>query len=313
MRPSIDQILLHPFFHLRSKAVKVTKSSSGSLSKWFKSNLSNKNIKKATMKPTKRLSEAKFKRILSSKKRGQSSSIYSIPRNSNSRSGSIKACRKSLKSLQRKSKRTSSRSIINKSLTSSFSILHNFEQKPLSSSKIGQRSRLIQTEDIPACVYETKNGRISILKDGRLELELLRKKRIVTISKEGTKIVVKNLKDSSKNCYKIEDLPPKYNSVYKYAHQVLELIKSKIPKCKFENKYGKFLLMKNKPFPNFEAYFHAGLKLMHQVSSDKVVVKYQNSQREINLFNGDLEKVDQMTRNQVEMAMKYLNMCLKQE
>jgi hypothetical protein len=63
--------------------------------------------------------------------------------------------------------------------------------------------------------------------------------------------------------YNIDNMPSKYYSVYKYAFNVLDLIKSKMPKCKFENKYGRFMLMKNSPFPNFEAEFKSGLKLLH--------------------------------------------------
>lgn len=113
------------------------------------------------------------------------------------------------------------------------------------------------------CTYQTKNGNISILKDGYLELELLRKQRIVRISGEGGTIVVRSLKDGSETVYTIDNMPSKYYSVYNYAFNVLDLIKSKIPKCKFENKYGKFMLMKNLPFPNFEAEFTCGTKLLH--------------------------------------------------
>lgn len=83
------------------------------------------------------------------------------------------------------------------------------------------------------------------------------------ISGEGGTIVVRSLKDGSETVYTIDNMPSKYYSVYNYAFNVLDLIKSKIPKCKFENKYGKFMLMKNLPFPNFEAEFTCGTKLLH--------------------------------------------------
>ena len=64
-------------------------------------------------------------------------------------------------------------------------------------SKSIPKPQLINTLNLSPCTYQTKNGNISILKDGQLELELVRKRRIVRISGDGTQIMVKSLKDDS--------------------------------------------------------------------------------------------------------------------
>lgn len=51
------------------------------------------------------------------------------------------------------------------------------------------------------------------------------------------------------------------------------MINSKKPKWKFENKLGKFMLMRNQPYPNFEAYFKSGVVIVHQVSSETLTIR----------------------------------------
>ena len=108
-------------------------------------------------------------------------------------------------------------------------------------------------------------------------------------------------------------MPSKYYSVYNYAFNVLDLIKSKIPKCKFENKHGKFMLMKNLPFPNFEAEFKCGTKLLHQVSSDKLILRTPDGHNEVGLTNGDLDRLEPRLKQLVAMSLRILEVCLKQE
>jgi len=173
---------------------------------------------------------------------------------------------------------------------------------------------LLNTVGIPACAYKTKNGRVCILKDGQVELEFLRKARLIRISGDGALVTVESLRDSTfSDVFKTELLPPKYYSVYKYAYDVINLIKSKIPRGRYENNIGRFILMRNQPFPNYEAYFNSGRVLTHQVSSDKVLIKDGVKNFEIGLFNKDLESLDPVLKEEVEAAMKFLNVCLEQE
>lgn len=49
-----------------------------------------------------------------------------------------------------------------------------------------EKPRLIQTKGMQPCSYCTKNGKISVLKDGSVEVDLsAKKKKIVRISSDG--------------------------------------------------------------------------------------------------------------------------------
>lgn len=109
-----------------------------------------------------------------------------------------------------------------------------------------------------------------------------------------------------------KDLPLKYMSVYKYAYEVLNLIKAKIPKVKFENQTGRFFLMMNEPCPNFEAYFSNGLVVKHIVSTDILkLAKGEGEERNVKLNSDQIQELDQTTRDQVKTALKYLQFCQK--
>lgn len=101
-------------------------------------------------------------------------------------------------------------------------------------------------------------------------------------------------------------------SVYKYAYEVLNLIKAKIPKVKFENQTGRFFLMMNEPCPNYEAYFSNGLVVKHIVTTDIFkLARGEAEERIVKLGSTDLSELDQATRDQVKTALKYLEFCQK--
>lgn len=121
-----------------------------------------------------------------------------------------------------------------------------------------------------------------------------------------------NITDKSKGMYLYKDLPSKYISVYKYAYEVLNLIKAKIPKVKFENQTGRFFLMMNEPCPNYEAYFSNGLVIKHIVSTDILKLIRESGEERIFKLNSDnIKDLDQATKEQVKIALKYLDFCQK--
>lgn len=53
-----------------------------------------------------------------------------------------------------------------------------------------EKPRLIRTANMQPCSYSTKNGKISILKDGTVEVDLsAKKKKIIKISQDGASVV----------------------------------------------------------------------------------------------------------------------------
>jgi hypothetical protein len=127
------------------------------------------------------------------------------------------------------------------------------------------------------------------------------------------KITVVNILDQSKGVYKYNDMPAKYVSVYKYAFEVLNLIKSKIPKVKLENKKGRFFLMMNEPHANFEAFFSTGDVIKHTVSTDTILLTVNNMEKQLNLYNGEIDKLEKDQKDEVQVALHYLQFCLQEE
>lgn len=172
--------------------------------------------------------------------------------------------------------------------------------------------RLLSTKGMEPCSFMTRNGKVSITSQGFVELEFLRKERTVIISGDGLQVTIRSMKDGSEDNYKVEKMPLKYHQVYKYATEVINLINSKKPKWKFENKLGKFMLMKNQPFPNFEAYFKSGVVIVHQVTSDFLTIKNNGINRRVGLYNKDIEMLDAKLKTEVEAALKYLKFFIEQ-
>ena len=119
-----------------------------------------------------------------------------------------------------------------------------------------------------------------------------------------------NIADGSKGMYSYKDMPLKYIAVYKYAYEVLNLIKSKIPKVKFENQNGRFFLMMNEPHPNYEAYFSNGLVIKHLVSTDIMKLTTPTGEKIVRMNDDEINLLDPETRSHVRTAWKYLDFCL---
>lgn len=108
-------------------------------------------------------------------------------------------------------------------------------------------------------------------------------------------------------------MPLKYIPVYTYAYKVINLIKSTIPKTKFENPTGRFYLMMNEPFPNYEAYFSSDLVIKHTVSSGELRLISPAGEQLVRLKGPDIDNLDPRLREQVNIALKYLHFFLEGE
>lgn len=120
-----------------------------------------------------------------------------------------------------------------------------------------------------------------------------------------------SLTDSSKKTFLFKDMPLKYVPVYTYAYKVLNLIKSTIPKTRFENQNGRFYLMMNEPFPNYEAYFSDGLTIKHTVSTEDLRLISSQGERTVKLKGPDIDNLEPKLKEQVNTAIKYLRFFLE--
>ena len=174
---------------------------------------------------------------------------------------------------------------------------------------------LINTKNVKPTTYKTKNGLFSILKDGTVNLDLsAKRRRKFKISADGKSVppghqmLVTNVIDGSEKCFKHDEMPSKYLSVYKYAYGILNLIKSKTPKATFENMTGRFILMMNEPNPNYEAHFMSGLVLNYTLNAATMTLLRNGEAREVSCRQGDQDRLDPEAREQVRVAMKYLDL-----
>jgi hypothetical protein len=164
--------------------------------------------------------------------------------------------------------------------------------------------------------FNTKKGRIEIKEDSSIELEFCDGKVIFCVNKDGHKISITKRINGQKyfKTYHLFQLPTKYHSFYTYARQVTESLKSKTPKVKIQNELGKFMLMVNKPFPNFEAHFINGWKAVHKVSTDSLVLTSPNRRNKFDInIDENMEDLDPELESLVGLALKFLSICIEEE
>lgn len=128
--------------------------------------------------------------------------------------------------------------------------------------------------------HQTKNAILSILNDGEVCIEFLKKRsylkeeivcEVCRISPDGKRIILYepdggNVSPSNKppplptqgtdHIYGLENLPEKHWKKYTYATKFVELIKAKTPKITYYTEKAKCLLMENAS--DFEASFYGG-------------------------------------------------------
>lgn len=120
----------------------------------------------------------------------------------------------------------------------------------------------------------------------------------------------KNYPVKSEKQFDLIKLPVRYHKFYQYGAQVLEVIRSKLPKVKLEDKDGKYYLLHGKNFPNFEARFKDGSKLTHTVSTELIRLDTGlGNIYEINIRN-DIDQLDPDTKMLVTKSLEKLNECL---
>lgn len=91
------------------------------------------------------------------------------------------------------------------------------------------------------------------------------------------------------------------------------MIKSKLPKIKFEDDEGVFCLLQNKPFPHFEAKFKNGIKAQHTLSSEIVRLDMSDgSIYEINILR-DTSYLGDFMCSVLNKTLEKMNLCVQKE
>ena len=123
----------------------------------------------------------------------------------------------------------------------------------------------LTTGRLKPIIHEASGGRVSITREGWVEIELKAKNRRIRISPDGLQVEICAIsKPGQFSRYSLGELPLGFRPLYTYASEFVEVVRKKTPKVVVveENGGTKAYLMENDPFNNFELHTHSGLKLM---------------------------------------------------
>lgn len=166
--------------------------------------------------------------------------------------------------------------------------------------------------------HQTKNAILSILKDGEVCIEFIKKRgspkrdyvcEVMRISTDGMRIVLYEIEggkgvplgdepasmpsQGADKIYGLENLPEKHWKKYTYALKFIELVRAKTPKVTYYTDKAKCFLMEN--LTDFEACFYDGGKVTKSVTDGITLIdasgnKYSFiSQNECTSLNGTLD------------------------
>ena len=100
--------------------------------------------------------------------------------------------------------------------------------------------------------------------------------------------------------------------LYKLGKDFLDVIKSKTPKIIIEEKNATCMLMRNTPFPNFEANFINGVRVMYQVGSEVFTIFTEGREIQVNPYL-DIKSLNLDLSLILETTMEGLKKCLNKE
>ncbi|CAG9310379.1 unnamed protein product [Blepharisma stoltei] len=163
----------------------------------------------------------------------------------------------------------------------------------------------LSTKNLPPIKHKLKNGELEIGEDGWVRVFI--GKRKLEISGDGLTILYNGHMLRLKN---MRRTPAK---LYQLAVNFIEIVKTKTPKIKIQEKNAVCMLMRNTPFPNYEVDFDNGVRVTFQVGSENFTV-YQLDGKEI-LVNPyeDLNHLNKDLSSIIEISMEGLKNCLAKE
>lgn len=163
----------------------------------------------------------------------------------------------------------------------------------------------IHSKNLKPLKLSLRSGEFEIGEDGVLCLKL--GTRRLDISSDGLSFYYhskwRSLRQLKGTCLKL----------YQYTANLIEVIKSRTPKVVVESESGKFMLMQNTPFPNFEARLTGSIRVLYQIGSELLKVqRLVGLDTEINLYQ-DLDALEPVLKEVVEICMEGLKQWLQKE
>lgn len=132
----------------------------------------------------------------------------------------------------------------------------------------------------------------------------------MSITKDGNQISLSRIGDLKNiKLFTIQDLPEKYYIFYNYAKQVCDKLRSKIPKTKIGNDFGKFYLYKEENEINFEGIFKNGYHFYIKDNESKIKIEYPDQVvEEIEIKNSNIPiKIQKM----IKICQRYFGEMVK--
>nr|XP_023026817.1 serine/threonine-protein kinase PLK4 [Leptinotarsa decemlineata] len=180
--------------------------------------------------------------------------------------------------------------------------------------------------------HQTKNAILSILKDGEVCIEFIKKKgyhkkdmvcEVMRISPDGLRIILYEPEggkgvplaeepppspvQGADKIYGLENLPEKHWKKYMYAYKFVDLVRAKTPKITYYTEKAKCFLMEN--LTDFEACFYEGGKVTQSIAEGITIIdssgnKYIfRSPSECTTLTGELELMWSHTQDSLDYCM----------
>lgn len=163
----------------------------------------------------------------------------------------------------------------------------------------------LSTQNLKPFVHKLTNGELEITDEGWVRVQI--GKRKLEISGDGMMVIYQG------KIIDIKAMKKAPAKLYKLGIKFLEVVKSKTPRIIIEEQGAKCMLMRNFPFPNFEADFLDGTRVTYQVGSEIFTVFTLNGQKiEVNPYVGISSQEFKLSRI-LEISMEGLKKCLRQE
>lgn len=163
----------------------------------------------------------------------------------------------------------------------------------------------LTTQNLSPFIHKLNKGELEIAQDGWVRVQVGKRKLEVsgdgiTALYQGRMIDVKNMQSAPARLYRL-------------AGEFLEVIKSKTPKIVLHENNAKCMLMRNTPFPNYEADFQDGVRVKYQLGSEVFTIyTLEGKEIQVNPYL-DTKHLGPVLLQTLETSMEGLKKCLSKE
>ena len=163
----------------------------------------------------------------------------------------------------------------------------------------------LTTQNLQPFIHKLPKGELEITHDGWVRVQIGRRRLEVsgdglTALYQGKMIDIKTMQKAPANLYKL-------------GKEFLEVIKSKTPKIILEEDNAICMLMRNTPFPNYEADFDNGVRVLYQLGSEVFTIfTLEGKEIQVNPYL-DTKHLSPDLSKTLETSMEGLKKCLSKE